>query len=57
VDSVRPVYGPRNNHSNIGYPETPTTINWFLEMLRRAAPSLTPNERETIQDWLLQHSS
>lgn len=56
VDSVRPVYGRRNNHANIGYPYSPTGIDWFLEMLRRAAPSLTSNESETIQNWLLQHS-
>jgi thioredoxin-related protein len=56
VDSVRPVYGRRNNHANIGYPETPTGIRWFLEMLRRGAPSLTSNEIETIESWLLQHS-
>ena len=56
VDSVRPVLGPRNLHANIGYPESPTGIDWFLEMLRRAAPSLTSNERSTIQKWLRQHS-
>jgi thioredoxin-related protein len=56
VDSVRPVYGPRNIHANIGYPESPTGIDWFLEMLRQAAPSLTSNESLTIQNWLRQHS-
>jgi thiol-disulfide isomerase/thioredoxin len=57
VDSVRPVYGPRNNHANIGYPDSPIGIAWFLEMLRRSAPSLTSSERDRIQNWLLQHST
>ena len=57
VDSVRPVYGRRNNHANIGYPESPIGIGWFLEMLKRAAPSLTSNESETIRDWLLEHGT
>ena len=56
VDSILPVYGRRNNHANFGYPTSPTEIDWFLEMLRRAAPSLTPNESETIKNWLVQHS-
>jgi thioredoxin-related protein len=56
VDSVRPVYGPSNIHANIGYPESPSGIDWFLEMLRRAAPSLTSNESSTVQNWLRQHS-
>ncbi len=57
ADSVLPVYGRRNIHANIGYPDSPTGIDWFLEMLRRGAPSLTANESETIHNWLLQHSS
>ena len=57
VDSVRPVYGRRNIHANIGFPESPIGIDWFLEMLRRAAPSLTSNESKTIQSWLVEHSS
>ena len=55
VDSVRPVYGRRNIQANIGYPVSPNGIDWFMEMLRRAAPSLTSAESETIQRWLVQH--
>ncbi len=56
VDSVRPVYGPRNIQANIGFPEGPTGTEWFLEMLRRAAPSLTSNDIDTISNGLLRHS-
>ncbi len=55
IDSVRPVYGRRDIRANIGYPGSSTSIDWFLEMLRRGAPSLTANESETIRTWLIQH--
>jgi hypothetical protein len=57
ADSVLPVYGRRDIRANIGFPGSPTGIDWFLEMLRRGAPSLTADESETIHNWLLQHSS
>jgi thiol-disulfide isomerase/thioredoxin len=56
VDSVRPNYGPRNVYANIGYPEGRYSVEWFFEMLRRGAPSLTSTETETIGNWLRQHS-
>ena len=57
ADSVHPVYGRRDIRANVGYPDSPSGIDWFLEMLRRAAPSLTVNESAAIQNWLRQHSS
>lgn len=56
VDSVRPVYGRRNERANIGYPSGSYGREWFMEMMLRAAPSVTSNERKTIENWLLQHS-
>jgi len=57
VDSVRPVYGRRDIRANIGYPDGPNGTEWFFEMLRRGAPSLTSSETQTIRNWLLQHQS
>ncbi|WP_184223788.1 thioredoxin family protein [Granulicella aggregans] len=56
VDSVRPVYGRgRDIEYNIGFPYDPNSQVWFLEMLRRGAPSLTSSETQTIRKWLFQH--
>lgn len=57
VDSVRPVYGPRNIHANIGFPEGPSGMEWFFEMLRQGAPTLTASEIATIRQVLLRYSS
>jgi hypothetical protein len=57
VDSVRPVYRHRDIRANIGYPDGTNGTEWFFEMLRQGAPSLTSNETQAIHNWLLQHSS
>lgn len=49
--SVRPGKG-----GNIGYPATSAEIAWFLTMLHKAAPSLSPQELATVQQWLQTHS-
>ena len=49
VDSMRPDHGMK---SNIGYPAVAVEIDWFMEMLRQAAPSMTPDEVKTIRRWL-----
>lgn len=41
---------------NIGYPATRAEIAWFLTMLHKAAPSLSPQELATVQKWLQAHS-
>ena len=38
--------------SNIGHPAKPEEIAWFMEMLKRAAPKMTNNERATLEKWL-----
>jgi thiol-disulfide isomerase/thioredoxin len=54
VDSLHP---DRGGKSNIGYPDLPVEIDWFMQMLDRAAPSLTPADRATIKRWLDSHST
>jgi thiol-disulfide isomerase/thioredoxin len=39
---------------NIGYPATPPEIAWFMQMLRQAAPALSPKEADALQSWLSQ---
>jgi thiol-disulfide isomerase/thioredoxin len=51
ANSVAPKTG------NIGYPDAPGEIQWFMEMLKKGAPNLTPAERANIESWLKAHSS
>jgi len=37
---------------NIGYPVSPGEIDWFLVMLRKAAPTMAPAEAATLESWL-----
>ena len=37
---------------NIGHPFAPEEIAWFMKMLEKAAPKMTPKERQTIEGWL-----
>jgi hypothetical protein len=56
ADSV----APRGNHGsggNIGYPDSPSEIAWFMEMLKKGAPTLSTEERASIRDWLKSHST
>lgn len=48
TDSFRPVAGkPRGE--NIGYPTEPEEVDWFMAMLRKSAPALTPQEARTVE--------
>jgi hypothetical protein len=42
---------------NIGYPDAAWEIDWFMEMLKKAAPSLSSRETATLRSWLTAHSS
>jgi thiol-disulfide isomerase/thioredoxin len=46
--------GDANN--NIGYPALPTEIDWYLEMLKRAAPQLSEDDLAATRRWLQQHA-
>jgi thiol-disulfide isomerase/thioredoxin len=40
---------------NIGYPAVPVEIAWFMQMLQKSAPTLTPQETATLHAWLVAH--
>jgi thiol-disulfide isomerase/thioredoxin len=50
VNSGRPIPGAATE--NIGYPVLPEEISWFLEMLKRGAPSMSTPEAQKIDAWL-----
>jgi hypothetical protein len=54
TDSLRPDSASRGG-SNIGFPTQPPEIDWFMRMLHRGAPNLTPQETATIRTWLEHH--
>jgi hypothetical protein len=37
---------------NIGHPDKPEEVDWFMAMLAKAAPAMTAEERGTIEDRL-----
>lgn len=43
-------------NKNIGYPALPNEIDWYIEMLKRAAPSLSPADLAATRTWLQHHS-
>lgn len=43
------VNSKRNGTENIGYPYAPHEIDWFLVMLKKAAPAMTPEEAKGIE--------
>jgi thioredoxin-related protein len=51
VNSDRPV--PGTSAENIGYPVLPEEIAWFMEMLKRGAPSMSAAEAQKIDAWLV----
>jgi thiol-disulfide isomerase/thioredoxin len=56
INSLRP--GPSSpGASNIGYPAIPVEIAWFMQMLQKAAPTLTPQDTATLHAWLVAHGS
>ncbi|HWA94877.1 MAG TPA: thioredoxin family protein [Terracidiphilus sp.] len=40
---------------NIGYPVLPQEIDWYMEMLKRAAPTLSAADLDTTRSWLKTH--
>lgn len=49
-------YAQGKTDANVGYPAAPEEIDWYVEMLKRGAPSLTPAELKTIHNWLKKYS-
>jgi hypothetical protein len=53
VNSYRPVKGKAPGaDTNIGYPALPEEIDWFMEMMRQSAPSMSAKEMDTLRSWL-----
>jgi thiol-disulfide isomerase/thioredoxin len=51
VTSARPVKGNKQGE-NIGYPDAPEEIAWFMTMLDKAVPTMTADERMKIESTL-----
>jgi thioredoxin-related protein len=50
VNSNRPVKGKKDE--NIGYPVAPEEIDWFMVMIKKAAPALTEGDAAIVEAWL-----
>jgi thiol:disulfide interchange protein len=48
------INGDANN--NIGYPAVPKEFDWYIEMLKRGAPSLSQADLIATRSWLQVHS-
>lgn len=51
ANSLRPVPG-KNQSENIGHPVAPEEVDWFLVMLHKAVPTLTPGESAAVETYL-----
>ena len=49
VNSIRP--GPEKG-GNIGHPVQSYEVDWFLEMLNKAAPDMSADEAKILENWL-----
>ena len=43
---------PNGSGENIGFPAQPAEIDWFLQMLRKAAPKISDEELKTVESTL-----
>jgi len=51
VNSIRPGEGSAATR-NIGHPAQPQEVDWFLVMVRKAAPGISPDEVTVLDNWL-----
>jgi len=51
INSCRPVKNKADG-GNIGYPDEPGEIDWFLSMLKKGAPALTLEDARVIEKLL-----
>ena len=51
VNSLRPVAG-KPKRENIGHPVQPGEVDWFMAMVKQAAPAMPPDEAEVLEGWL-----
>ena len=50
VNSIGP--DKAGNLSNIGHPAQPEEVDWFMAMLKKAVPAMTPEEAATFEKYL-----
>lgn len=51
VNSLRPD-DHRSGGANIGHPFEPEEVDWFMVMVKRAAPGISADEGGTLERWL-----
>lgn len=49
-------YSNGDQNKNVGYPAAPEEIDWYIDMLKRAAPSLSADDLAATHKWLQKHS-
>jgi thiol:disulfide interchange protein len=49
-------YRNGDQNSNVGYPAAPEEIDWYIDMLKRAAPSLSADDLAATHKWLQKHA-
>jgi len=49
-------YRDGKTSDNVGYPELPEEIDWYVQMLKRAAPSLSSADLSATRTWLQKHA-
>jgi thiol-disulfide isomerase/thioredoxin len=49
-------YRDGNTSGNVGYPALAVEIDWYVEMLKRAPPSLSPADLAATHAWLEKHA-
>ncbi len=49
-------YRKGKSDANVGYPASHEEIDWYIEMLKRAAPALSADDLAATRKWLLKHS-
>jgi hypothetical protein len=53
----KPLANSISPQGNIGYPDAPSEIDWFMTMLAKAAPSLSQQDAASVHAWLKAHST
>jgi len=51
VNSIRPGDG-KGKGGNIGHPVQPEEVDWFLAMVKKAAPAMSADEAKVLENWL-----
>ncbi len=51
ANSNRPVPG-KSNGENVGHPMAPEEVDYFMRMLRKAVPALSPADAQAIENYL-----